>query len=150
MDGNYIKSLFHVQWVGCPWVCIGWLCRIPLYIAFWSRTQHERLSFRNGLSILFLRRSTAARFCEQHNDDKVRLGIHKRCPIAHNDGLMQQRCNSIANALELHLSCTNPWIQPDWRGMRHLLWVTKREMTANYSELIVSMAKCKAAASPVY
>ena len=24
-------------------------------------------------------------------------------------GLMQERCNSIANALELHLSCTNPW-----------------------------------------
>ena len=26
------------------------------------------------------------------------------------DGLMQERCNSIANALELHLSCTNPLI----------------------------------------
>ena len=26
------------------------------------------------------------------------------------DGLMQERCNSIANALELHLSCTNPSI----------------------------------------
>ena len=24
------------------------------------------------------------------------------------DGLMQERCNSIANALELHLSCINP------------------------------------------
>ena len=24
------------------------------------------------------------------------------------DGLMQERCNSITNALELHLSCTNP------------------------------------------
>ena len=28
----------------------------------------------------------------------------------HIDGLVQERCNSIANALELHLSCTNPWI----------------------------------------
>ena len=26
------------------------------------------------------------------------------------DGLAQERCNSIANALELHLSCTNPSI----------------------------------------
>ena len=26
------------------------------------------------------------------------------------DGLVQERRNSIANALELHLSCTNPWI----------------------------------------
>ena len=26
------------------------------------------------------------------------------------DGLVQERCNSIANALELHLSCTNPLI----------------------------------------
>ena len=24
------------------------------------------------------------------------------------NGLVQERCNSIANALELHLSCTNP------------------------------------------
>ena len=28
----------------------------------------------------------------------------------HIDGLVQERCNSIANALELHLSCTNPSI----------------------------------------
>ena len=28
----------------------------------------------------------------------------------HIDGLVQERRNSIANALELHLSCTNPWI----------------------------------------
>ena len=27
----------------------------------------------------------------------------------HIDGLVQERCNSIANALELHLSCTNHW-----------------------------------------
>ena len=26
----------------------------------------------------------------------------------HIDGLMQKRCNSIANTMELHLSCTNP------------------------------------------
>ena len=25
------------------------------------------------------------------------------------DGLVQERRNSIANALELHISCTNPW-----------------------------------------
>ena len=24
------------------------------------------------------------------------------------DGLMQERCNSIADTLELHISCTNP------------------------------------------
>ena len=30
--------------------------------------------------------------------------------IHSNDGLMQERRNSIANALELHLSCTNPSI----------------------------------------
>ena len=33
----------------------------------------------------------------------------KRCHgVTHIDGLMQERRNSIANALELHLSCTNP------------------------------------------
>ena len=37
----------------------------------------------------------------------------QNCPIMalhYIDGLMQERCNSIANALELHLSCTNPLI----------------------------------------
>ena len=28
--------------------------------------------------------------------------------VAHVDGLVQERWNSIANALELHLSCTKP------------------------------------------
>ena len=31
--------------------------------------------------------------------------------LAHTDGLVQERRNSIANALELSLSCTNPLIQ---------------------------------------
>ena len=30
------------------------------------------------------------------------------------DRLMQERCKSIANALELHLSCTNPSNYPPW------------------------------------
>ena len=30
--------------------------------------------------------------------------------IHHSDGSVQERCNSIANALELHLSCTDPSI----------------------------------------
>ena len=36
----------------------------------------------------------------------------------HVDGLVQERRNSIANALELHLSCTNPsmWQQPASRS----------------------------------
>ena len=32
----------------------------------------------------------------------------------HIDGLMQERCNSIANSLELCLSCTNQWICNDY------------------------------------
>ena len=44
--------------------------------------------------------------------------IHTRHPISHpwwQDiyGLVQERCNSIANALELRLSCTNPSICVD-------------------------------------
>ena len=33
------------------------------------------------------------------------------------DGFMQERLNSIANALELHLSCTNPSIcaEKEWQ-----------------------------------
>ena len=31
--------------------------------------------------------------------------------MEHIDGLVQERRNSIANALELHLSCTNPSIE---------------------------------------
>ena len=32
------------------------------------------------------------------------------------DGLVQERCNSIAVALELHLSCTNPSISQCWEN----------------------------------
>ena len=37
---------------------------------------------------------------------------HPTCWYNHNhiDGLVQERCNSIANTLELHLSCINPSI----------------------------------------
>ena len=33
---------------------------------------------------------------------------YKMWYLYHIDGLVQERCNSIAKALELHLSCTNP------------------------------------------
>ena len=36
--------------------------------------------------------------------------------MAYIDGLVQERRNSIANALELRLSCTNPSIWP------HIIW----------------------------
>ena len=41
--------------------------------------------------------------------DKTKIDEHKALLI---DGLVQEICNSIANALELHLSCTNPLICP--------------------------------------
>ena len=37
-------------------------------------------------------------------------GICQYCIQYYIDRLVQERCNSIANALELHLSCTNPLI----------------------------------------
>ena len=36
--------------------------------------------------------------------------ISKYLHFYHFSGLVQERSNSIANAMELHLSCTNPWI----------------------------------------
>ena len=39
----------------------------------------------------------------------------------HIDGLMQERRNSSALAMELHLSCTNPSIYARFQPM-HLLW----------------------------
>ena len=40
----------------------------------------------------------------------IGLLVSEICGILHINGLVQERCNSIANALELHLSCTNPSI----------------------------------------
>ena len=40
----------------------------------------------------------------------VHVIVPSRCNIQYFNGLMQERCNSIANALELRLSCTNPSI----------------------------------------
>ena len=36
------------------------------------------------------------------------IHVYKSGPIDHVDGLVQERHNSIANALELRLCCTNP------------------------------------------
>ena len=46
-------------------------------------------------------------------DDKVciMMILYLQCPkTAHIDVLVQERCNSITNPLELHLPCTNPFI----------------------------------------
>ena len=47
--------------------------------------------------------------------------------ITHFDGLAQERCNSIANALELRLSCSNLWI---WRlgTLRLNSWMPNLQM----------------------
>ena len=45
--------------------------------------------------------------------------------IDHVSGLVQERRKSIANTLELHLSCTNPWMCPD-RRQEHQ-WYRKDE-----------------------
>ena len=48
----------------------------------------------------------------------------------HVDGLVQERHNSIANALELHLSCTNPsmlFLKTKWSFMVSLMVGTKIE-----------------------
>ena len=37
------------------------------------------------------------------------MNIAQHDPVKHIDMLLQERRNSIANALELHLSCTNLW-----------------------------------------
>ena len=42
------------------------------------------------------------------SDEKVSEPLCSSCRYI--SGLVQERHNSIANALELHLSCTNPWI----------------------------------------
>ena len=40
----------------------------------------------------------------------------------HIDGLVQERCNSIANALEVRLSCTNPSIWLPYLALMGKLW----------------------------
>ena len=42
--------------------------------------------------------------------DHVQILWFLNMEVAHVDGLVQERCNSIANALELHLFCTDPSI----------------------------------------
>ena len=54
-------------------------------------------------------------------------GLMQESGAYHIDWLVQERCNSIANALELHLSCTNPSI---WFHSVTGTW-TDRWMTIN-------------------
>ena len=43
-------------------------------------------------------------------------------PQGHIDGLMQERRNSIANAMELRLSCTNPSTRSIAYGLNIMTW----------------------------
>ena len=47
---------------------------------------------------------------ERRNSIANALELHLSCTNPLIDGLVQERCSSIANALELRLSCTNPLI----------------------------------------
>ena len=42
--------------------------------------------------------------------DKIRPAMYRLMPLSYMDGFVQERRNSIANALGLRLSCTNPSI----------------------------------------
>ena len=78
-------------------------------------------------------------YCEYFINNFIDNWSYKHCTIlsVHNnhrdysDGLMQERCNSSANALELHLSCTKHWYQ-------HGQYLTKMKLCRK----LVYMYKC--------
>ena len=72
---------------------------------------------------------------EEIDDNVSRLFIIRD----HIDGLVQERLNSIANALELHLSCTNPpiYFLPSWASyLLHIVFILEEIDDIVYSEVI--------------
>ena len=75
--------------------------------------------------------------CRHSADYKVRsvsskvsmaINYFKKHPADNIDGLVQERRNSIANALELRLSCTDPstcYFQNGWRDLEKFLGISK-------------------------
>ena len=72
-----------------------------VFIAYFFPNEAERLHPNTGLKMCWQFPNNIA-YCQLQQ-------MGKRAPYI--DGLVQERCNSIADALELHLSCTEPWIQ---------------------------------------
>ena len=63
--------------------------------------------------------------CNHHDQTIMALIVGLYYPYNFDiDGLVQERCNSIANALELRLSCTNPsiWRICRFRYMIMMMW----------------------------
>ena len=47
----------------------------------------------------------------------------------HIDGLVQERCNSIANALELRLSCTNHQYLSSFKTIQHVTYLLENNFS---------------------
>ena len=73
------------------------------YISFWGKKSTLHI-FLNQHFLLSFRQCATPHFCLSHHYYSSVQSIRD------SDGLVQERRNSIANALELRLSCTNPSI----------------------------------------
>ena len=77
------------------------------------------------LALLILPLGNQWRYNESHlwemggHRTRIKLASHQ-VKKDHLDGLVQERCNSIANAVELRLSCTNPFIWYDYSFLTFL------------------------------
>ena len=79
---------------------------ILLQILQWQDSDRGSLKFISDISLLsILEKQNHKSLAEYKGDQDVTLLLTY---LEYIDGLVQERHNSIANALELRLSCTNP------------------------------------------
>ena len=116
-----------VEWAECSLI-IGTGCRVQVFLA-WSSIAQSVCQWAFSLLAIWCLRPWWVRIllsAEEDNLSPFDSNIACLCQsieINNNklkkktlyiNGLMQERRNSIANALELRLSCTNPSISPSW------------------------------------
>ena len=83
----------------------------------WTKTQHKSVWLKYLLQEKILLQS-----------NRVLILADRNNPMLHIHGLVQERHNSIATALELHLSCTNPAI---WSNQPIIKWLNTRHCYPN-------------------
>ena len=97
---NIVGEIESIMGILAEWGSPSWICipqeSVSFAYDFWNTNSLGLTSFRTG--------------------------TRDWCSMVHTDGLMQERCNSIADALELLLPCTNPSIHSNLiLGKKHIL-----------------------------
>ena len=115
---NYVKTML---WHGFN-VIMTFLLR-HLFVVSTVMTRKSCTEHKCDKSAWFIRTSSSKHSCQYENSDNI-VSHARRVIISQGyvDGLIQKRCGSIANALELRLFCNKPSKQTRFQPVPYISW----------------------------